>query len=136
MPQFGQQVSLHQPNAETPDKRASRLDVAAPDPNPNTVPMPERAKLGHNTRGARWIHNTVQNESGACQYSLWLWDEVSELWCLDKRLGTDGIVDATDGPDLPCRDIVEIAGTSRVYLQFVAASGAHNAWLSGVSEGQ
>lgn len=127
----GVPVSLRSAEATTAAERRAYSPVKAN----NGVPTADT--IGLHTQGRRWLHIIVElpDASTSLTWSLWLWDSVSELWCLDTRLGTAGVVAMTDADaDNPQHNIVEINGVDKVYIQFAGMTGVFtagvNVWLS------
>ncbi len=98
--------------------------------------VPVAATPGFATRGHRFIVGTIKLTGGTgITYSVWIKSLVSDEWCLDTRLGTNGVVTLlTADPDNPQIFILEIVGIDRAYLELASVTGATiDAWLGGVS---
>lgn len=95
---------------------------------------------GFSTVGQRWLHIEIELPDAATDvvWKLWVWSDVAELWFVDTRSGTDGEVDLAfaDG-DNPQKNIIEIAGSPRCYIEFTTMNGVFtagvNVWLSASS---
>lgn len=97
----------------------------------------DAAQAGFDTSGARYAHIIINLPDGSTsvEWSLYLYNDVSELWCLDTRLGTGGVVALADtDTDNPQCSIVEIVGVSKIAIVFDTMTGTFtsgiDAWLS------
>jgi hypothetical protein len=132
----GLPVSLVCPQAATATERRAIAGLkTSNEDDPNSVDSP--GTFGFFAQGKRFLHIMIDlPDSGtSITWSLWTYDSVSELWGLDTRLGTDGVVtlSASDA-DNPQRSIIEIDGLDRVYLQVTTTGGVFtegvDAWLA------
>lgn len=131
----GLPVSLVSPQAATAAERRAIASLKASNQNPNALASP--AKAGFFSYGKRFLHIVIKlpDAGTSITWSLWTYDSVSELWCIDTRLGTSGVVSlAASDTDNPQRSIIEIDGLDRVYLQITTAGGVFaqgvDAWLA------
>ena len=131
----GTAVSLVSPEATTAAKRRALKDVNVTG-SPMAVPV---AQPGFNAKSARWLHVVINmpDATTTMDWSLYLWDALSGKWCLDTRLGTDGVVSMTDADaDNPQLNIVEISGVQKVYVRLFNGTGTFtdgaDVWLGSV----
>lgn len=106
----------------------------------NAVPTQGDRSEGFDTHGQRWLHiEMVLPDAGtAIEWVLWIWSDVSEKWHIDCRPGTSGVVSlAYADTDNPQKNVIEIAGGPRVYLEIRNMTGTFaigmDAWLSASS---
>jgi len=136
MAQAGMSRSLVSPESSDPLKRRALKNVNVPS---GAAANPTASDKGFNTYGARYLHITVElpDATTTLDWELWLWDHISEKWCLDTRNGTNGTVSLADvDADNPQLNIVEIPGVERVFVKLDNGTGTFtngaNVWLSSV----
>jgi hypothetical protein len=103
----------------------------------NGAPVQGDPTEGFSTAGQRFLHIEIELTDAATtvEWKLWLWSDVNEKWHVDTRAGVSGLVElAESDDDNPQKNIIEIAGSPRCYIEFVTMTGAFasgvNVWLS------